>query len=123
MKGCGKELGNCKCGEPCGVCNGEVHFCDGCEGVKMESEIKTTEEIYEDLCDNTGCGYHEESDVEWIRIKDVIETIDRVDDLHIGKALTEKRDKEYVNGWVEACEKIKSSLPSKENRTLPEHSK
>ncbi len=29
-KGCGKELGNCKCGEPCNICDGEIHLCEEC---------------------------------------------------------------------------------------------
>ena len=28
--GCGKELGNCKCGEPCEICEGEAHLCQEC---------------------------------------------------------------------------------------------
>ncbi len=32
QKGCGKELGNCKCGEPCSICNGIIHLCPKCSG-------------------------------------------------------------------------------------------
>ncbi len=30
-KGCGKELGNCKCGKPCSVCHWDIHYCLNCE--------------------------------------------------------------------------------------------
>ncbi len=34
QKGCGKELGNCKCGKPCSICDGKIHYCDDCKGEK-----------------------------------------------------------------------------------------
>jgi len=49
-KGCGKELGNCKCGIYCDMCK-ETHYCEECQkkknnlgkigrAIKMEKEIK-----------------------------------------------------------------------------------
>lgn len=40
FKGCGKELGNCKCGESCNICDGEVHLCEECQNKKFAEDLK-----------------------------------------------------------------------------------
>ena len=37
-KGCGRELGNYKCGEPCKICDGEVQLCEGCQNKKFAKQ-------------------------------------------------------------------------------------
>lgn len=41
--------------------------------------------------------------------EDIIELIDQTDDEHI-KHLQNGAPKEYIDGWVEACEEIKKKL-------------
>jgi len=36
-------------------------------------EIKTTKEIFDELCDDTGCGLHQEPDKQWISMDSLVE--------------------------------------------------
>lgn len=40
-QGCGKELGNCKCGKPCNICDGEIHLCSKCKKFVSKKKFGT----------------------------------------------------------------------------------
>ena len=39
----------------------------------IDMEIKTTKEIFDEYCDDTGCGLHNEPDKQWVSIEELLE--------------------------------------------------
>ena len=52
-----------------------------------------------------------------VSLSDVIELIDQTDDEHV-KHFQSGAPKDYINGWVEACEEIKRKIESSQTNEM-----